>query len=100
MAKPQFKLQLSIAVAVLISILLYLWGRQIPEEAVEYFVQSAGPWAPIVWILTHQISYVVAPISGLPFLVAGFYLFGKTSIIYTYFVVIIGASINFWIAKK
>ncbi len=62
-------------------------------------MQSSGPWAPIAWILLHQISYVIAPISGLPFLVSGFYLFGKTAIIYTYFMVLIGATINFWISR-
>lgn len=100
MAKAKFKFQLGIAVAASISIFLYFWGRQIPEEAIESFVQSAGPWAPIVYILSHQISYVIAPISGFPFLIAGFYLFGKTVIIYSYFVAVIGASINFWIARK
>lgn len=95
--KPKF--QFGLAIAILISILLYIWGKQIPEEEIGYFVQSAGPWAPIAWIIIHQISYVIAPISGLPFLVAGFYLFGKTVIIYTYFFVLIGATINFWISR-
>lgn len=100
MVRPKHKFQIGIAVAVLISIFLYFWGRQIPEELIESFVESAGPWAPIAYILAHQISYIIAPISGFPLLIAGFYLFGKTSIIYTYFVVIIGASINFWIARR
>lgn len=98
MSRPKF--QLGIALALLISVFLYFWGRQIPEEAIESFVQNAGPWAPIAYILSHQISYVIAPISGFPFLIAGFYLFGKTVIIYSYFVTIIGASINFWIARR
>lgn len=94
------KLHLGIAIAVLISIFLYFWGRQIPEGIIESFVQNAGPWGPIAYILAHQVSYVIAPISGFPFLIAGFYLFGKTVIIYSYFVAIIGASLNFWIAKR
>lgn len=99
MLKRKFKLQIGIAVTILVSVLLYLWGKQIPAEDIEYFVQSTGPLAPIVWILAHQISYVIAPVSGLPFLISGFYLFGKTAIIYTYFVVLIGATINFWISR-
>jgi len=99
MLKLRPKFQISLALAILISIILYSWGKQIPQQEIENFVQSAGPWAPIAWIVIHQISYVVAPISGLPFLIAGFYLFGKTVIIYTYFVVLIGATINFWIAR-
>lgn len=99
MFKRKFKFQIGLALAILISILLYFWGKQIPQETIEPFVRSAGPWAPISWILLHQVSYVIAPISGLPFLVVGFYLFGKTVIPYSYFVVLIGATINFWISR-
>lgn len=99
MFKLRLRFQVGLAVAILISVLLYLWGKQIPQQEIENFVQRSGPWAPISWILLHQISYVIAPISGLPFLVSGFYLFGKTAIIYTYFVALIGATINFWISR-
>lgn len=99
MFKLKFKLQVSLTIAILISILLYFWGKQIPQQEIENFVQSAGFWAPVAWIVIHQISYVIAPISGLPFLIVGFYLFGKTVIVYSYFVVLIGATINFWISR-
>ena len=95
--KPKF--QIGLAVTILISVLLYLLGKQIPEAEIEYFIHSVGPWAPMVWILLHQVSYVIAPISGLPFLIAGFYLFEKTVIIYVYFAVLLGATLNFWISR-
>jgi len=98
--KHKSKFQLGIAVVALISIALYFLGKQVPQQTIESFVRNAGPWAPIAYILIHQISYVIAPISGFPFLIAGFYLFGKTIVIYGYFVVTIGATINFWIARK
>lgn len=96
----KLKFSLGLVVIFIISAVLYLLGKQIPNEVITSFVQNAGPWAPIVYIVAHQISYVIAPISGFPFLIAGFYLFGKTVIFYTYFVVMLGASINFWIARK
>lgn len=99
MFKRKFKFQIGLALAILISILLYLWGKQIPQETIEPFVRNAGPWAPISWILLHQISYIIAPISGFPFLIIGFYLFGKKVILYSYFVVLIGATMNFWISR-
>lgn len=98
--KHKLKFQLGLAIVAFISIALYFLGKQIPKEVIESFIKNAGPWAPIAYILTHQISYVIAPISGFPFLIAGFYLFGKTMVIYTYFVVILGSTINFWIARK
>lgn len=83
-----------------LSLLLYFLGKQISQEQIQSFVESAGPWAPLVYILTHQFSYLLAPVSGYPFLIVGFYLFGDTTIIYSYFVHMIGSSLNFWIAKR
>lgn len=90
---------MGIIITIIISLIIYLLGKQIPSEIIEIFIQESGPWAPVIWIITHQLSYVIAPISGFPFLVAGFYLFGKDVVIYSYIVVLIGASINFWIAR-
>ena len=100
MFEGKFKFQIGLVIVALISIPLYLLGKQIPQETIESFIKDAGPWAPIAYILAHQISYIIAPISGFPFLITGFYLFGKTSVIYTYLVIIIGSTINFWIARK
>lgn len=100
MPNLKFKSQLLLLFFLLISLALYILGKQIPREAITEFIKNAGPWGPIVYIIIHQISFVVAPISGLPFLVAGFYLFGKNVVIYSYFVQLIGSSINFAIAKK
>ena len=98
--KLNWQARLILLAIFLVSVLLYFLGKQISQEELRSFVESAGAWAPIVYILTHQLSYVAAPVSGYPFVIAGFYLFGKTSIIYIYFVQIIGSTINFWIAKR
>lgn len=100
MPKLKLKTEIILVFFVLFSFALYILGKQIPKETIADFIKSTGPWAPIVYIFIHQISFVFAPISGLPFLIAGFYLFGKTVVIYSYFVQIIGSAINFAIAKK
>lgn len=100
MPRIKFKFETSIVLIIALSVALFFIGRQIPKEAIEELVRGSGPLAPIVYIILHQISFVFAPISGFPFLVAGFYLFGKNVIIYNYFVIIIGSAINFLIAKK
>ena len=100
MPKIRFRLEPSIILIVAFSVVLFFVGQKIPKEGITQLVQNSGPWAPIVYIILHQLSFVFAPISGFPFLIAGFYLFGKTVIVYNYFIVIIGSSINFWLAKK
>lgn len=98
--KLSWKFQFALWVLIFISIGLYLLGKKIPQEAVESFVESFGVFAPVVYIIAHQLSYILAPISGLPFLIVGFYLFGPTTILYIYFASILGFTINYWIAKK
>lgn len=83
-----------------LSVGLYFLGKQISQESIQGFLASSGPWAPILYILLHQASFVLAPISGYPFLIVGFFLFGKTTIIYNLIVAIIGSSLNFLIAKR
>lgn len=98
--KLNWQSQLVLLAIFLLSLLLYFLGKQIPQEQLRIFVESTGAWAPIVYILTSQLSYLLAPVSGYPFLIVGFYLFGETMIVYSYFVNIVGSSINFWIAKR
>ena len=100
MPKIKLRLEPSLIIIIVLSLVLFYFGQKIPKEIVTQLVESSGPSAPIVYIVLHQISFVFAPISGFPFLVAGFYLFGKNVIIYNYFVVVIGSAINFWIAKR
>jgi len=83
-----------------LSIALYFAGKQISQDRIQNFVAGAGPWSPLIYILTHQLSYIFAPISGYPFLIVGFYLFGAKTIIYNYIAVLIGATMNFYIAKR
>lgn len=87
-------------ILILVSLLLYFLGKQISQDAITNFVRKTDPWSPVVYILTLQLTYILAPIGGPPFLIAGFYLFGETVIIYTYIAAVLGSTINFLIAKK
>ena len=98
--KVDTRAQISTFAIIAISAGLFFAGKQISQESIQNFVVSAGPWAPIVYILLHQASYIFAPISGYPFLIVGFYLFGDTTIAYNFIVAISGSSLNFLIAKR
>lgn len=84
----------------LVSFALYFLGKQISQESIQRFLESTGAWAPVVYILAHQASYLFAPISGYPFLIVGFYLFGDSTILYNFFVAVTGSSLNFLLAKR
>lgn len=94
------RIQLGAWLIVALSAASYLIGKQISQETIQNFVKSYGILAPVIFVILHQISIVFAPVNGFPFLIAGFYLFGKNVAIYTYLTSIIGYSINFFIAKK
>lgn len=93
-------LQTSTLVIVIASLIIYFTFKQIPQETIQGFLQKFGPWTPLMYILLHQISYVFAPISGFPFLLVGYSLFGEKVVIYSYLVVLLGSAINFGLAKK
>lgn len=98
--KLSWQSQLVLAAIFLLSLVLYFLGKQIPAVTIQNFVESTGAWGPVVFILAHSLSIIVAPISGLPFLVAGFYLFGEVTIVYMYLSANVGFVVNFYVAKK
>jgi uncharacterized membrane protein YdjX (TVP38/TMEM64 family) len=64
------------------------------------WIESAGAWAPLVYIALKAATYVVAPLSGTPVKLAGGVLFG----FWEGFALgmigdTVGASMNFWIAR-
>lgn len=63
-------------------------------------VARAGVWAPVVFILAKAMTYVVAPLSGGPVKIIAGTLFGFIpGVIYSTLGDLLGASINFWIAR-
>ena len=79
---------------------LYFLGKLIPQQTIQNFVTSAGPFGPIAFIASYIPTVIIAPINGIPFLIAGFYLFGKISILYILIASLIGFAANFFIAKR
>lgn len=98
--KLDVRLQIGVFLVLLISVALYFASKQVPQESVQLFIQSYGPLAPVIYIILHQLTIVLAPLNGFPFLIAGFFLFGPQVAFYSFVSSIIGYSINFWIAKK
>lgn len=65
-----------------------------------HWIESAGAWAPLVYIALKASTYVIAPLSGTPVKLAGGALFGfweGAALGLTGDM--IGASLNFWIAR-
>lgn len=81
-------------------ITLIVVGNLIPQDTIRRFIESAGAFAPAVWIIVIVIIYVLAPLSGSPLILVGFYAFGRQVILYTVISGAIGSAINFYIARK
>ena len=64
------------------------------------WIEGAGAWAPLVYIGLKAATYVVAPLSGTPVKLAGGALFGFwDGAVYVLAGDMLGASLNFWIAR-
>jgi len=87
---------LSIILAFLIIILI---SSNVPEETIRSVMKEAGPWGVIILIFFLWITNVIAPLSGSPFLFAGFYLYGQMSVLYAFIAAVIASITNFWIAR-
>ncbi len=89
-----------LCVALSLFVVMYVVYRFIPEATIRSAITSAGVFGPVLWIIAGILTYVLAPISGAPLLLLGFYAFGKMTIVYSVFVSAVGSVINFWIARK
>lgn len=71
----------------------------IPEHTIRALIQKSGPWGVIMLIFFLWLTNVAAPLSGSPFLFAGFYSYGHMSIVYAFIAAVIASVTNYWIAK-
>lgn len=97
--KPLKKKYYPLAIIGILFLVIYLIGTRVPEETIRLFVKNAGASGPIVLIILFWSTNIVAPLSAAPFLFAGYYLFGKTVIIYSLIAAVFASVSNFWIAK-
>lgn len=64
------------------------------------WIEGAGVWAPLAYIALKAATYIIAPLSGTPVVLAGGALFGFwDGAAYALVGDTIGASINFWLAR-
>ena len=78
---------------------MLLIGSIIPKESIKGVIEKAGPWGVVLLIFCLWITNVAAPLSGSPFLFAGFYSYGQMSVVYAFIAAVIASVTNFWIAK-
>jgi len=85
--------------AVLISLAVTFLGMSVDRYGVALFVQSAGVFAPLVYMLALNVTHLIAPLSGTPIFLTGFFLFGVNVIVLLYIAMVLSSVINFWIAR-
>ena len=70
-------------------------------ERLRAMIESAGPLAPLVYILIKVLTFVVAPFSSGPIQLSAGVLFGLfPGTVYTLAGELIGGCINFWLARR
>lgn len=63
-------------------------------------IENAGPWAPLAYIGLKASTYVIAPLSGTPIKFIGGAIFGFwDGFVYALAGDVLGATINFWVAR-
>lgn len=85
---------------ILLLLIIYFVSRTIPQETIRQYINQAGIFGPLLFILFSFITYVVAPLSGSPILFAGFYAFGNKVIFFATLASYLSFFVNFLIARK
>lgn len=94
------KIGLYLFFLIVVSLGIYYLGSRIRLEDITRVVEDAGVWAPVLYSLILTLTYVIAPLSGTPVFLAGYFLFGRNVQFLNYFACLLGAVINFWIARR
>ena len=78
----------------------FVIGMLIPEDAIKKIFYDAGSFGPLLLIVLLWLANFFAPLSGSPFLFAGFYLYGRQVVLYATVAAILASITNFLVAKK
>jgi uncharacterized membrane protein YdjX (TVP38/TMEM64 family) len=79
----------------------FLVLQAIGPERLQAFVVSAGPLAPVAYVLLKASTLVVTPLSGTPLRLVAGALFGFwEGVALSVLAGVLGGSINFWIARR
>lgn len=96
---------LSIALAALVAVALWLWGADLwrllnDAQALEEAVAGLGIWGPLALIAINALQIVVAPIPGYVVQLAAGYLFGPFwGGFYAVCGMLVGSMLSMWIAR-
>lgn len=77
------------------------WGfSTIGVDKIKEIINSGGIWSPLLFILFHTLTIIVAPFEGSFLMLASGTLFGFwLGVLYTIIAGVLGSSINFWISR-
>lgn len=82
-------------------ILLGKLGLFFQDPLTREFIVKAGLLGPLVFSVLYVISMVIAPLPGFPLLIMAFGVFGIwQTVLLNYFLSLIAAAVNFYIARK
>ncbi len=99
MRKISKKIYLPLIFMVALFLGMFVVGFFIPEQTIRELMEKAGPYGVLLLIFLLWLTNVFAPLSGSPFLFAGFYLYGQTSVFYAFVAAVIASVTNFCIAR-
>ena len=86
---------------IVITVALIVGINVIGLDRIRDAIASAGPLAPLIYILIKILTFVVAPLSAGPLQLSSGILFGLVpGALYTLIAETIGGSINFWLARR
>lgn len=86
---------------IIVTVALIVGINVIGLDRIRDVIASAGPLAPLIYIVIKMLTFVVAPLSAGPLQLSAGILFGLIpGALYTLIAETIGGSINFWLSRR
>jgi uncharacterized membrane protein YdjX (TVP38/TMEM64 family) len=86
---------------VVVTVALLVAINRLGTDGIRQAIESAGPFAPLVYIFVKALTFTIAPLSSGPIQLFAGVLFGLIpGTLYTLLGEVIGGSINFWLARR
>lgn len=86
---------------VILGMILGRAGDYLEKDIVQGYIRGAGVWGHLLFAIILLFTFIIAPLTGFPIVVVGIGAFGVLeAIVLTYIVSMVGAVVNFQIARR
>lgn len=95
-----YKNLLPIVITIILFALIFFVGNSIPQETLRKMIVDFGLFGPFIFIFLLLLTYIIAPLNATPILLAGFFAFGESVVVFSFITAFVASIINFYLSRR